>query len=180
MKAFVLCGKETESLQCLWRDKEQSERESTRVGKESLCAINGSVLAVFLFFLNEREIDLDHRFIFFSIVFFVFVRASLTLLLSLLLLSLPMSSQPPPKQPQQSQQQPPRPFTASAAGGGRPPNPRVVLEPTTKLLPSWALAGLLAAFAGATYFYSARSVSVSELSAELEREAQRQAKLEEE
>ena len=94
-----------------------------------------------------------------------------------------MSSQPPAKQPQQSQQ-PPRPFAASsataAAAAGRPPNPRVVLEPTTKLLPSWALAGLLAAFAGATYFYSARSVSVSELSAELEREAQRQAKLEEE
>jgi hypothetical protein len=91
-----------------------------------------------------------------------------------------MSSQPPSsKQPQQSSQQPPRQFAASAAAG-KPPNPRIVLEPTTKLLPSWALAGLLAAFAGATYFYSARSVSVSELSAELEREAQRQAKLEEE
>ena len=90
-----------------------------------------------------------------------------------------MSSQPPSsKQPQQSSQQPPRQFAASAAAG-KPPNPRIVLEPTTKLLPSWALAGLLAAFAGATYFYSARSVSVSELSAELEREAQRQAKLEE-
>lgn len=91
-----------------------------------------------------------------------------------------MSSQPPSsKQPQQSSQQPPRQFAASAAAG-KPPNPRIVLEPTTKLLPSWALAGLLAAFVGATYFYSARSVSVSELSAELEREAQRQAKLEEE
>ena len=91
-----------------------------------------------------------------------------------------MSSQPPSsKQPQQSSQQPPRQFAASAAAG-KPPNPRIVLEPTTKLLPSWALAGFLAAFAGATYFYSARSVSVSELSAELEREAQRQAKLEEE
>ena len=91
-----------------------------------------------------------------------------------------MSSQPPSsKQPQQSSQQPPRQFAASAAAG-KPPNPRIVLEPTTKLLPSWALAGLLAAFAGATYLYSARSVSVSELSAELEREAQRQAKLEEE
>ena len=90
-----------------------------------------------------------------------------------------MSSQPPSsKQPQQSSQQPPHQFAASAAAG-KPPNPRIVLEPTTKLLPSWALAGLLAAFAGATYFYSARSVSVSELSAELEREAQRQAKLEE-
>ena len=90
-----------------------------------------------------------------------------------------MSSQPPSsKQPQQSSQQPPRQFAASAAAG-KPPNPRIVLEPTTKLLPSWALAGLLAAFAGATYFYPARAVSVSELSAELEREAQRQAKLEE-
>jgi len=89
-----------------------------------------------------------------------------------------MSSQPPPKhQPSQKQQPPPPPRQFV----GKPsPNPsRVVLEPTTKLLPSWALAGLLAAFAGATYFYSARSVSVSELSAELEREAQRQAKLEE-
>ena len=91
-----------------------------------------------------------------------------------------MSSQPPSKQPpQQSPQQPPRQFSPLAAAG-KPTNPRVVLEPTTKLLPSWALAGLLAAFAGATYFYSARSVSVSELSAELEKEAQRQAKLEEE
>lgn len=72
------------------------------------------------------------------------------------------------------------PPSQSAGKGGRlPGKPRVVLEPTTKLLPSWALAGLLAAFAGATYFYSAKSVSVSELSAELEREAARQAKLEE-
>ena len=94
--------------------------------------------------------------------------------------SQPPSSKQPPQQSQQQQsqqQQPPRQFAAAA--GKRPPI-RAVLEPTTKLLPSWAPAGLLAAFAGATYFYSARSVSVSELSAELEREAQRQAKLEEE
>ena len=100
-------------------------------------------------------------------------------------LSFPMSSSPPspPKQPlpPQQQQQPPRHQLSNAQAPARgTPNPRVVLEPTTKLLPSWALAGLLAAFAGATYFYSARSVSVSELSAELEREAQRQARLEEE
>jgi hypothetical protein len=55
---------------------------------------------------------------------------------------------------------------------GRAP---VHLEPTVKLLPNWALAGVLAVFAGGTYWYAARAASPADAAAELEREAERQA-----
>ena len=34
----------------------------------------------------------------------------------------------------------------------------MALEPTTKILPNWALAGVLATLVGATYFYSIKAV----------------------
>ena len=34
----------------------------------------------------------------------------------------------------------------------------MALEPTTKILPNWALAGVLAALVGGTYFYSIKAV----------------------
>jgi hypothetical protein len=54
---------------------------------------------------------------------------------------------------------------------GRPPQ----LEPTVKLLPNWALAGVLAAFVGGTYWYAVQAASPADAAAELVREAERQA-----
>jgi hypothetical protein len=44
-----------------------------------------------------------------------------------------------------------------------------------KVLPNWALAGVLAAFVGGTYFYSMHAVGTDDLRAELEAENKRQA-----
>ena len=49
------------------------------------------------------------------------------------------------------------------------------LQPTTKLLPNWALAGLLGAFVGGTYYYSLRAVG-DDSGQEMEREFARQQK----
>ena len=37
----------------------------------------------------------------------------------------------------------------------------MALEPTTKILPNWALAGVLATLVGATYFYSIKAVGAA-------------------
>ena len=65
--------------------------------------------------------------------------------------------------------------TPRLARPAMPPPPRRALpEPTVQLLPNWAVAAVLAGFVGATYWYSARAVSVSDVAAELDREAERQ------
>ena len=47
-----------------------------------------------------------------------------------------------------------------------------------KLMPNWALAGLLTSFVAGTYFYSMRAVGSEDLAQELVHEAARQDKLE--
>ena len=49
------------------------------------------------------------------------------------------------------------------------------LEPTVKLLPNWAVAGVLAAIVGGTYWFSVQAASPADATAELVREAERQA-----
>ena len=51
------------------------------------------------------------------------------------------------------------------------------VQPATprKLMPNWALAGLLTAFVGGTYLYSMHAVGTEDLAAELHAESDRQA-----
>ena len=49
------------------------------------------------------------------------------------------------------------------------------LEPTVKIHTNWALAGVLAAFVGGTYWYAVQAASPADAAAELVQEAERQA-----
>ena len=49
------------------------------------------------------------------------------------------------------------------------------LEPTVKIHPNRALAGVLAAFVGGTYWYAVQAASPADAAAELVQEAERQA-----
>jgi len=52
-------------------------------------------------------------------------------------------------------------------------NKYMALAPTKKLLPNWALAGVLSTLVGASYFYSIRAVG-DDSAQELQREFERQ------